>query len=595
MFSRSARARDRNGERVFETEARGPDVLHDPALNKGNAFSADERVQLGLVGLLPTAVGVDLAEQVELAYAHYQARATDLDKHVSMWSLHDNNVTLFYALIQKHLLEMLPVVYDPTVGEAIAKFSEVYTRPRGLFLSIDDPGGVEASLAAAGAGSGEIDLLVATDAEEILGIGDWGVGGIDISIGKLAVYTAAAGVDPHRVLPVVLDVGTDNETLLNDPYYAGNRHGRVRGQAYDDFVDSYVQAARKLFPNAVLHWEDFGSTNCRRILDRYRDSCATFNDDMQGTGAIAMSGLLNAVKLTGMAWSGQRVVVLGGGTAGCGIADQVRDQMVRDGLSTEQAIGQIYIVDLPGLLTDDMTDGLLDYQRPYAKPVGSVAEWERTAPIVDTANASRWPAMAKLQAERAEGGIIDLAATVAAVHPTILIGTSTTPGRFTEAIVRDMAAHVKRPIVFPLSNPTPLAEATPAQILNWTSGQALVATGSPFDDVELHGVTHRIGQANNAALYPGLGLGAIVGRASKITDEMILAAALAVAGQADLTSPGAALLPSNADLRATSSVVAVDVINVALSQGVAGASIDNPVEAVRQAAWWPEYRPVVAV
>jgi malate dehydrogenase (oxaloacetate-decarboxylating) len=595
MYSRSAQARDRDGERVFETEARGLDVLRDPALNKGNAFSADERARLGLVGLLPTAVGVDLAEQVELAYAHYQARATDLDKHVFMWSVHDNNVTLFYALIQKHLLEILPVVYDPTVGEAIAKFSEVYTRPRGLFLSIDDPGGVEASLAAAGAGSDEIDLLVATDAEEILGIGDWGAGGIDISIGKLAVYTAAAGVDPHRVLPVVLDVGTDNETLLNDPYYAGNRHGRVRGQAYDDFVDAYAQAARKLFPSAVLHWEDFGSTNCRRILDRYRDTCATFNDDMQGTGAIAMSGLLNAVKLTGSAWSGQRVVVLGGGTAGCGIADQVRDQMVRDGLSPEQAIGQIFIVDLPGLLTDDMTDGLLDYQRPYAKPASSVADWEHTAPVVDTANASRWPAMAKLQAERAKRGIIDLGATVAAVHPTILIGTSTTPGRFTEAIINDMAAHAERPIVFPLSNPTPLAEATPAQILNWTNGQALVATGSPFDDVELNGVTHRIGQANNAALYPGLGLGVIVGRACRITDEMILAAALAVAGQADLTSPGAALLPSNADLRATSSVVAVDVIKVAQSQGVAGAAIDNPVEAVRRAAWWPEYRPVVAV
>jgi malate dehydrogenase (oxaloacetate-decarboxylating) len=397
------------------------------------------------------------------------------------------------------------------------------------------------------------------------------------------------------VLPVVLDVGTDNETLLNDPYYAGNRHGRVRGQAYDDFVDAYAQAARKLFPSAVLHWEDFGSTNCRRILDRYRDTCATFNDDMQGTGAIAMSGLLNAVKLTGSAWSGQRVVVLGGGTAGCGIADQVRDQMVRDGLSPEQAIGQIFIVDLPGLLTDDMTDGLLDYQRPYAKPASSVADWEHTAPVVDTANASRWPAMAKLQAERAKRGIIDLGATVAAVHPTILIGTSTTPGRFTEAIINDMAAHAERPIVFPLLNPTPLAEATPAQILNWTNGQALVATGSPFDDVELNGVTHRIGQANNAALYPGLGLGVIVGRASRITDEMILAAALAVAGQADLTSPGAALLPSNADLRATSSVVAVDVIKVAQSQGVAGAAIDNPVEAVRRAAWWPEYRPVVAV
>ena len=594
MNSRHVRVVTRDGETVLETESRGYDVLRNPALNKGSAFSPSERERLGLVGLLPSAEPVDLAQQVDLAYVHYCEYATDLDKHLYLLRLHDNNVTLFYALMQKHLLEMLPVAYDPTVGEAIEKFSEVYARPRGVFLAIDSPDGVEAALAATGATADDIDLIVATDAEEILGIGDWGAGGIDISIGKLAVYTAAAGVDPHRVLPVVLDVGTDNEALLNDPEYIGVRHGRVRGERYDAFVDAYVKAARKLFPNALLHWEDFGSTNCRRILDRYRDTCATFNDDMQGTGAITMSGLYNALKVAGTSWTDQRVVILGGGTAGCGIADQICDQMVRDGLSAQDAIARVFVVDLPGLLTDDMADGLLDYQRPYAKKLNDVADWTRTPPVINTADATRWPAMAKLQEARSAQGIIDLATVVAEVKPTIMIGTSTTPGRFTDTIIKDMAAHVDRPIVFPLSNPTPLAEATPAQILTWTEGRALVATGSPFDDVEIDGVVHRIGQANNAALYPGLGLGVIVARASKVSDEMIRAAALAVAGRADLAEPGAALLPSNQYLRATSSVVAVDVVKTAQAEGLAQAQIDNPVEAVRQAEWWPVYRPVVA-
>ncbi len=583
-----------DGETVIETQSRGYDVLRNPALNKGSAFTAAERVRLGLVGLLPAAPPIELAQQVDLAYTHYSQHVTDLDKHLYLLRLHDTNVTLFYALMQHHLLEMLPVAYDPTVGEAIEKFSEVYARPRGVFLSIDDVDGVEAALAATGATSDEIDLIVATDAEEILGIGDWGAGGIDISIGKLAVYTAAAGIDPHRVLPIVLDVGTDNEALLNDLDYIGNRHGRVRGERYDAFVDAYVQAARKLFPNALLHWEDFGSTNCRRILSRYRDTCPTFNDDMQGTGAIAMSGLYNALKVAGTPWTEQRVVILGGGTAGCGIADQIRDQMMHDGLSESDALARIHLVDLPGLLTDDMDEDMLDYQRPYAKPHDAVADWTRSTVAVDPGAATRWPAMAKLRDERSGTGIVDLATVVAEVQPTILIGTSTTPGRFTEAIVKEMAAHTDRPIVFPLSNPTPLAEATPEQLLTWTAGRALVATGSPFDDVEIDGVVHRIGQANNAALYPGLGLGTIVARAAQVSDRMIRAAALAVAGRAELTQPGAALLPSNQFLRATSSVVAVDVVRAAQAEGLARAEIENPVEAVRVAEWWPVYRPVVA-
>ncbi len=595
MYSRLATVSQRNGQRVFETPSRGYDVLRDPALNKGTAFTTGERRELGLVGLLPDAVVTSLEPQVELAYRHYSSHPTDLAKHLYMLRLHDTNVTLFYALIQRHLLEMLPVVYDPTVGEAIEKFSEVFTRPRGLFLSIDQPDAVEAALRGFGAGPDDIDLIVASDAEEILGIGDWGANGIDISIGKLAVYTAAAGIDPHRVLPVVLDVGTDQEKLLNDPTYIGYRHGRVRGQAYDDFIDRYVQAARKMFPQALLHWEDFGSTNCRRILNRYRDSMPTFNDDMQGTGAIVMSGLFNALKVTGTRWRDQRVVVLGGGTAGSGIADQIRDQMVRDGLDTGQANRQIWIVDLPGLLTEGMTDGLLDYQRPYARPAAEVSTWPKTPVDVDSSAAGRWPNMAALQEARAASGIISLETVVEEAKPTILIGTSTKPGLFARSVVESMASHVERPIIFPLSNPTPLAEATPAQLLSWTRGQALVATGSPFDDVEEGGITFKIGQANNAALYPGLGLGAIVCRAARVTDEMILAAAKAVADEADLSAPGAALLPSNAALRTTSSIVALQVAKAAREQGAAKTKLDDPVEAVRQAQWWPEYCPVVAV
>ncbi len=595
MYSRQAHV-VRNGDHVvIKTAARGYDVLRDPALNKGTAFTAQEREVLCLQGLVPDAVTPDLEPQLDRAYGQYSGEPTDLAKHVYMWRLHDNSVVLFYALLQRHLLEMLPVVYDPTVGEAIEKLGQVFTRPRGVFLAIDDPGSVEERLANFGATGDDIDLIVATDAEEILGIGDWGANGIDIAVGKLAVYSAAAGVDPHRVIPVVLDVGTDNELLLNDPLYIGSRHARVRGKAYDDFVDAFVQAARKLFPKALLHWEDFGSTHCRRILNRYRDDMPTFNDDMQGTGAIVMSGLFNAVKVAGTSWDDQRVVILGSGTAGCGIADQIRDQMVRSGLTRDEATRRIWLVDLPGLLTADMSDAMLDYQRDYARPGAEVADWTRTACEVDRSATTRWPAMAGLRAMASQGdGIIDLATTVAEVAPTILIGASTTPRMFTEDIVKAMAAATERPIIFPLSNPTPLAEATPHDILTWTDGKALVATGSPFDDIELGGVTHKIGQANNAALYPGLGMGIIVARAARVSDEMILAAAQAVAGQADLSAPGAALLPSNGMLRATSSIVAVEVVRTAQEQGLAQADTEDVVEAVRQAQWWPVYCPIEA-
>lgn len=597
MYSRKAQVVIDNGVKKIQTTARGYDVLRDPLLNKGTSFTKEERTALGLNGILPPVVTEDMEVELNRAYDNYHACPTDLKKHVYMWKLHDINVTLFYALLQRHMLEMLPVVYDPVVGEAIENYSEILTRPRGLYLSINEPELIEEKLRAFGASPEDIRLLVTTDAEEILGIGDWGSNGIDISVGKLAVYTAAAGVDPHSVIPVVLDVGTNNEKLLNDPAYIGNRHERIQGEVYDQFVDAYVKAVRKIYPDAVLHWEDFGSTNARRIIDKYRDGFATFNDDMQGTGAIVLAGLLNAVKLSKTPWTEQKVVIFGSGTAGCGIADQIRDQMMRSGLTKEEAISRIWLVDLPGLLTTDMTDDLLFYQRDYAKNINDVANYARTKVDVSVESQTRFPEMASiLMKQNAAQGIIDLATVVSEVKPTILIGTSTTPGAFTENIVRDMAANVEHPIIFPLSNPTLLHEATPAHLIEWTDGRVFVATGAPFDDVIYKGVTYKIGQANNAALYPGLGFGAIVSKASKITDEMIFAAVQSVASQATLGAIGASLLPSNADLRITSSIVALGVLRMAKSQGVANVDPNaSEVELVREGAWWPVYMPVEAI
>lgn len=597
MYNRQADIVVENNIRKIKTTARGYQVLRDPSLNKGTAFTEEERKALDLNGILPPVITEDMEVQLNRAYRAYHECRTDLDKHIYMWRLHDNNVTLFYALLQRHMLEMLPVVYDPVVGEAIEKYSEVITRPRGLFLSINEPELIEEKLRAFGAEGNDIRLIVTTDAEEILGIGDWGSNGIDISVGKLAVYTAAAGVDPHSVIPVVLDVGTNNEKLLNDPSYVGNRHERIQGKVYDDFVDAYVKAARKLFPNAVLHWEDFGSTNARRILDKYRAQFATFNDDVQGTGAIVLAGLLNAVKLSKTPWTEQRVVVFGAGTAGCGIADQIRDQMIRSGLSREDAISRIWLVDLPGLLTSDMTDDLLYFQKDYVKDIQSVSNYSRKVVDVSVEAQTRWPAMANILAKSNKSkGIIDLASVIEQVKPTILIGTSTQPGAFTESIVRNMASNVEHPIIFPLSNPTLLHEATPQHLIEWTDGRVFVATGAPFDDVIYKDVCYKIGQANNAALYPGLGFGAIVSQAEKITDEMIFSAVQAVASQATLGAQGASLLPSNEDLRITSSIVALEVLRMAKSQGVA--KVDptlSEVEVVRTAAWWPVYLPIEAI
>jgi malate dehydrogenase (oxaloacetate-decarboxylating) len=545
-----------------------PAVLDDPLRNRGIAFSPIERESLGLIGRLPSAV-LTLEQQARRVYQQLQRQPDDLAKNVYLEQLHDRNETLYYRVLTDHLAELLPVVYDPTVGDAIERYSHEYRRPRGVFLSIDRTDDMEKAFATLELGPDDVDLIVCSDAEEILGIGDWGVGGIQIAVGKLAVYTAAAGIDPRRVIPVSLDVGTDNEGLLNDPLYLGNRHARVRGAAYDAFIKKYLETASSLFPHALLHFEDFGPGNARRILVTYGEQYRIFNDDMQGTGAITLAATLAAVKVTGVPMRDQKLLVFGAGTAGVGIADQLHDAMVRDGASPEQATAQVWLVDKQGLLTSDMAD-LRDYQRPYARKPQEVAGWA------------------------SGGGGISLLAAVRHVCPTILLGTSTAHGAFTQEVIQAMSAGVDRPIVFPISNPTSRIEAMPADVIAWSKGKALVATGIPVAPVDYEGVTYQIGQANNALLYPGLGLGTIVSGASKVTAGMLLAAAEAVAGQVDVSAPGAPLVPPVENLRASSATTAVAVARAAAADGVATKTIDNLIQAVQDGMWQPVYPDTVA-
>ncbi|MET8956147.1 NAD-dependent malic enzyme [Streptomyces sp. NPDC004393] len=540
-----------------------PGVLADPFLDHGMAFTQAERDALGLTGRLPSGV-LTLEQQAERAYRQIQAQGSDLAKNVGLEQLHDRNETLYFKVLTDHLVDLLPIVYDPTVGEAIEKYSHEYRRPRGAFLSIDRPEEMEKTFATFRLGPQDVDLIVCTDAEEILGIGDWGVGGIQIAVGKLAVYTAAAGIDPRRVLAVSLDVGTDRKSLLNDPLYIGNRHPRVRGADYDAFIEKYLRTASSMFPDALLHFEDFGPGNARRILEKYAGTYRIFNDDVQGTGAITLAAALSAVKVSGVPMRDQRLVVFGAGTAGVGIADQLRDAMIRDGASPEQATAQVWLIDKQGLLTRDMDD-LRDYQRPYARDRAEVAGWA------------------------ADGGAISLATTVREAKPTILLGTSTVHGAFTREVVEAMAEGTERPIVFPISNPTSRIEAMPADVIAWSKGKALVAVGIPVPPVEFGGVTYEIGQANNALLYPGLGLGTIVSGASRVTAGMLLAAAQAVADQVDVSTPGASLLPPVENLRQSSAITATAVVGAAVNEGVASHKPGDPGRAVRDAMWEPVY------
>ena len=554
----------------WHTKLRGRQVLSDPRLNRGTAFSYPERHELGVTGLVPPA-HVTLDQQVARVYAQYQRQPDDLAKNVLLTEIHDRNEVLFYRLLISHLTEMLPIVYTPTISQAIKSYSHEYRRPRGVYLSADHPDLIEESLLATGLESHDLDLIVATDAGAILGIGDWGVGGMRIAVGKLAVYTAAGGIDPDRSVAVMLDVGTDRQSLLDDPLYIGNRHPRVSAQEYDRFLDAFVQAVSKLFPQAMLHWEDIGLSNARRLLDRYRDELLTFNDDIQGTGAVNLAAVLAAVRATGTTLAEHRVVIYGAGTAGTGIADQLRAQMLSDGLSEDEARARFWALDRAGLITSGM-NGLSDSQRRFARDPAEVAGWQRD----DTISG------------------IDLAEVVSRVHPTILIGTSTRSKAFTEDVVRELAAHVHRPVILPMSNPTELSEADPADLIRWTDGRALVATGSPFGPVDYAGTRYVIGQANNALVFPGIGLGVIASRASRVTDGMLAAAAHAVAALTDTSTPGAPLLPLIEELRDTSVAVGVAVARAAWQDGVARTFLEGDLaHQVRNLMWRPTYRPIV--
>lgn len=552
---------------VIYTDLRGKELLSNPYLNKGVAFTKEERDDLGLQGLLPTQV-LTLDEQATRAYEQFSRRTNNMFKNGVLYDLYNRNVVLFYRLLRDHLNEMLPIIYTPTVGEAIQRYSHEYHRPGGLYLTIEDPEEMDKAFENLNKPHEGIDLIVVTDSESILGIGDQGVGGINIAIGKLAVYTAAAGIDPSRVLPVVLDVGTNNEDLINDPLYIGNKFPRVRGERYEQFVDQFVVTARKFFPNVLLHWEDLGNVNARNIMEKYGNEILTFNDDIQGTGAVTLAAVMSALKVTSGSLKDQRILVFGPGAAGIGNADQMAETMILEGLDREEAYDRFWAFDYRGLLTEETPD-VLKFQKPYVRSAEEVKDWERDG--ADT---------------------IPLLEVVKRVKPTILIGTSGQAGAFTEEIVREMAKHVERPIIMPMSNPTLLAEAVPEDLFNWTDGKALIATGSPFANVEYNGISHEIGQSNNAFVFPGLGLGAIVAKAEIISKGMFAAAANAVAEKSDSSTPGASLLPAITKLADVSRHVAIEVAKAAVQEGIAKAEIDDIEQAVDDAMWKPEYKQI---
>ena len=534
------------------------EILNNPFVNKGTAFSMAEREKLNLIGLLPPVVQT-LEEQIERTYLQYQKKVNNLEKRVYLMTLFNTNRTLFYALMAQHIEEFMPIVYDPVVADAIRQYDELFMKPQDAgFLSIDHPEDIEKSLRNASKGK-DIKLIVVTDAEAILGIGDWGVNGVAIAIGKLMVYTAAAGINPNKVLPLVLDVGTDNKQLLDNPLYLGNRHERVRGKKYHEFVDKFVETAERLFPNLYLHWEDFGRPNAAAILERYQNKITTFNDDIQGTGIVALAAILGALNISKQKFTNQRVMVFGAGTAGAGIAHQIYEEFMQQGLSSEEAKQHIYLVDKQGLLTNDMTD-LTEGQQFFAR---STSDLQVPLPT--------------------------LHAAVSAIQPTILIGTSTQAGAFTEEIVKEMAAHTERPIIFPLSNPTELAEAKASDLIEWTDGRALIATGIPSSPVNYKGVTYTIGQANNALMYPGLGLGVIASTAKLVDQSLLSAAAHALGGIVNVSEPGAAVLPPVNKITSFSQHLAEVVAQHAIDHQNTKENITDARAAVEHIKWYPRY------
>ncbi|KGH65709.1 malate dehydrogenase [Oenococcus oeni IOEB_C23] len=535
-------------------------ILNDPFINKGTAFTEVEREELGLNGLLPAKVQA-LQEQVDQTYAQFQSKVSNLEKRLFLMEIFNTNHVLFYKLFSQHVVEFMPIVYDPTIADTIENYSELFVEPQGAaFLDINHPENIQSTLKNAANGR-DIKLLVVSDAEGILGIGDWGVQGVDIAVGKLMVYTVAAGIDPSTVLAVAIDAGTNNEKLLKDPMYLGNKFNRVRGDKYYDFIDKFVNHAESLFPNLYLHWEDFGRSNASNILNSYKDKIATFNDDIQGTGIVVLAGVLGALKISGQKLTDQTYMSFGAGTAGMGIVKQLHEEMVEQGLSDEEAKKHFFLVDKQGLLFDDDPD-LTPEQKPFA------------AKRSDFKNANQ---------------LTNLQAAVEAVHPTILVGTSTHPNSFTEEIVKDMSGYTERPIIFPISNPTKLAEAKAEDVLKWSNGKALIGTGVPVDDIEYEGNAYQIGQANNALIYPGLGFGAIAAQSKLLTPEMISAAAHSLGGIVDTTKVGAAVLPPVSKLADFSRTVAVAVAKKAVEQGLNRQPIDDVEKAVDDLKWEPKY------
>lgn len=536
------------------------DILNNPFLNKGTAFTQEERKELGLIGLLPPHVQT-IEEQAEQAYLQYVTKESDIEKRHFLMEIFNTNRTLFYYLFNQHIVEFNPIVYDPTIADTIENYSRLFVDPQyAAYLDINHPENIEETLKNA-AGDRDIRLIVATDAEGILGIGDWGVQGVDISVGKLMIYTAAAGIDPASVLPIVIDAGTNRKELLEDHLYLGNRQERVYGDAYYQFIDHFVQTAESLFPKLYLHWEDFGRSNAATILDKYKQTIPTFNDDIQGTGIVVLGGIFGALDITGEKLTDQVYLCYGGGSAGAGIASRVHAEMVSEGLSEEEAYNHFFMVDKQGLLFDDMSD-LTPAQKPFAKK------------RADFANA---------------GDMTQLINVIKVAKPTILVGTSTNAGSFTKEVVEAMCENTARPVIFPISNPTKKLEATAEQVIEWSDGKAFVATGVPSGTIQYKGVDYQIGQANNALIYPGLGLGMLASEASLLTDEMIGAAAHSLSGLVDLSQPGAPVLPPFEYVADVSIKVAEAVANKAKEQGLAQAQETDMAKAVQNLKWYPTY------
>lgn len=554
----------KNNKRPLYIPYAGPSLLETPLLNKGSAFTAEERANFNLNGLLPPRYET-IEEQLERAYMQYKSFHNDLNKHIYLRAIHDNNETLFFKLVQTHLAEMMPIIYTPTVGDACEQFSDIYRSSRGLFISYEERHNIDDILR--NATKNKVKVIVVTDGERILGLGDQGIGGMGIPIGKLSLYTACGGISPAYTLPVMLDVGTNNEKLLNDPMYMGARHKRIGQKEYDEFLDAFITAVKRRWPHVLLQFEDFAQPNAMPLLNRYKDKICCFNDDIQGTASVTVGSLLAACRTKKSRLSQQTVVFVGAGSAGCGIAEQIITQMMSEGISRHQARGQVYMVDRYGLLTEGMT-GLRDFQEKLQHSKIEIDQWQFS------------------------GDYPTLLEVVNQVKPDILIGVSGVPGLFTEQVIKTMKQHCSLPIVFPLSNPVRQVEATPQQVIEWTEGKVIIATGSPFEPVQYQGKTFPIAQCNNSYIFPGLGLGVVAANINRITDEMLQVASETLALASPLANTGEGeLLPALVEIAELSKKIAFAVAKVAFEQGLALEIADDMLVAkIERNYWTAEYR-----